>query len=159
MVAASAVHFERLCAGQPPEPGVALPSTPLAEDGVLPMLAGLATEIRTAFDPCAWLVLDGARLVGLLSLTRAPTGGTITIGYGIAPSEQGRGAATGAVAALLDWAQRDVRVRLIEAETGTGNVASQRALLRNGFAKVGERIDDEDGALFCWQIACERTTV
>ena len=121
---------------------------------MLLMLAGLAAEIRAAFDPCAWLVLDGAQLVGLLSLTATPTGGTITIGYGIAPSEQGRGAATGAVAALLEWARSDVRVRLIEAETGTGNLASQRALHRNGFAIVGERTDDEDGALFCWRSAC-----
>ena len=154
MLAATAAHFERLCAGLPPEPGVELPSTPLAEEGVLPMLAGLAAAIRADFDPCAWLVVDGARLVGLLSLTVAPKGGTITIGYGIAPSEQGRGAASGAVSALVDWARSDVRVRLIEAETGTDNMASQRVLLRNGFAKVGERIDDEDGALFCWRIAC-----
>jgi RimJ/RimL family protein N-acetyltransferase len=154
LLPASAAHFERLCAGMPPEPGVALPSTPLANEGVLPMLAGLAATIRAEFDPCAWLVLDSARLVGLISLTGAPAGGTITIGYGIAPSERERGAAAGAVAAVLDWARSDARVRRIEAETGTDNVASQRVLERNGFAKAGERTDDEDGALLCWQIAC-----
>lgn len=154
LLAASAVHFERLCAGLSPETDIELPTTPLAEEGVLAMLAGLAAQIRAAFDPCAWLVLDGTRLVGLISLTAAPTVGTITIGYGIAPSEQGRGAATSAVAALLDWARSDARVQRIEAETGTGNLASQRALERNGFANVGERTDAEDGALFCWRIAC-----
>ncbi|MFM9936937.1 MAG: GNAT family N-acetyltransferase [Novosphingobium sp.] len=153
LLAASAAHFEQLCAGLAPEPGIELPSTPLAQDGVLPMLAGLAAGIRGAFDPCAWLVLDGKRLVGLISLTAAPTIGTITIGYGIAPSEQGRGAATGAVAALLDWARSDERVWRIEAETGTANVPSQRVLERNGFAQVGERTVAEDGALFCWRIA------
>lgn len=118
------------------------------------MLAELAAAIRTDCDPCAWLVLDGAKLVGLLSLTTAPTDETITIGYGIAPSEQGRGAATGAVAALLDLVRGDGRVRWIEAETGANNVASQRALERNGFVKVAERIDEEDGPLICWRIVC-----
>jgi RimJ/RimL family protein N-acetyltransferase len=154
LVAASAVHFERLIAGQPPEPAIALPSTPVAEESVLQMLAELAAAIRTDFDPCAWLVLDGAVLVGLVSLTAAPVGGTITIGYGIAPSEQRRGAATGAVAALLVWARGDPRVQAISAETRTDNIPSQRALERNGFAKAGERIDAEDGALICWRIAC-----
>lgn len=151
---ASSDHFASLIAGESPEPGMVLPATALAGEGVLPMLADLADSIRPSFEPCAWMVLDGERLVGLLSLVTAPADGTIGIGYGIAPSERGRGAATGAVAALVEWASADPRVNRIEAETRTDNRPSQRALEANGFAKVGERTDEEDGAVFSWRLEC-----
>jgi RimJ/RimL family protein N-acetyltransferase len=59
----------------------------------------------------------------------------------------------GAVAALLDWAQADPRVTHVEAETGADNLPSQRVLERCGFARIGTRIDPQDGALVCWQAA------
>jgi RimJ/RimL family protein N-acetyltransferase len=151
---ASAVHFARLAAGEAPEPGIFLPAGPIADPAVLEMLGGLAETIRAGFDPAAWLILDGERLVGLLSLTTVPAEGAITIGYGISPSERGRGAATGAVRALLDWARSDPRVERVEAETRTDNIPSQRVLELNGFARIGERVDEENGALFCWRIEC-----
>lgn len=151
---ASAIHFERLVAGEAPEPGILLPAEPVADQAVLEMLGGLAETIRAGFDPAAWLVLDGERLVGLLSLTTVPADGAITIGYGISPAERGRGAATGAVRALVQWARSETRVRLIEAETRTDNLPSQRVLESNGFTKAGERADEEDGALFCWRLEC-----
>ena len=39
----------------------------------------------------------------------------------------------------------------VAAESSKANVASQRVLGRNGFAAIGERIDDEDGDLLCWR--------
>ena len=151
---ASAAHFAALLAGQAPEPGITMPTTALSGEGVVAMLAGLAESIRPQFDPCAWLVLDGDRLVGLLSLVSAPSGGTVGIGYGIAPSERGRGAATGAVAAFVEWARSDPRVQVVEAETRIDNRPSQRALEANGFIRVGGRTDEEDGAVFSWQLEC-----
>lgn len=40
---------------------------------------------------------------------------------------------------------------LLSAETGVGNIASQRVLERNGFIRTGERIDAEEGPLICWE--------
>ena len=42
-------------------------------------------------------------------------------------------------------------MRLVNAETSIDNIASQRVLERNGFARVGERVDEEDGPLYCWR--------
>jgi RimJ/RimL family protein N-acetyltransferase len=42
-------------------------------------------------------------------------------------------------------------VALISAETGFENIASQRVLERNGFIRVGKRIDAKDGPLTCWE--------
>jgi RimJ/RimL family protein N-acetyltransferase len=151
---ARAEHFERLLAGAAPETGVALPGSAIAPPEVLTMLADLAANIRPAFSPAAWMILDGDRLVGLCSLHKAPEDGALTIGYGVAPCEQGRGAAGGAIAALLAWARGDHRVSAVVAETNKANIPSQRVLERNGFAVTGERFDDEDGDLLCWAVDC-----
>ena len=151
LLAATPEHFARLLAGTPPEPDMVLPASAVAPPEVLAMLAGLAAGIEAAFAPAAWLVLDGPRVTGLLSLTLPPADGVLTIGYGIAPGEEGRGAATGAVAALIDWVARDGRAHEIAAETNVGNIASQRVLEHNGFCEVGRRHDDEDGDLICWR--------
>ena len=150
---AGADHFARLLAGAAPEPGIALPTGEIAPADVLAMLADLAATIRPAFSPAAWMILDGDRIVGLCSLVKTPEAGRLTIGYGIAPGEQGRGAATGAVAALLAWSRSDPRVAVVAAESGKSNPASQRVLERNGFAVTGERFDEEDGDLLCWERA------
>lgn len=123
----------------------------LAPPVVLDMLAGLAAQLAEQFAPSAWMLVENGEVVGLMSITRLPEAGELHIGYGVAPTRQGRGFATGAVAALLDWARGDERVRYVSAETAVDNVASQRVLERNGFARVGERIDHEDGPLICWQ--------
>ena len=103
---ARADHFERLLAGEAPELGVALPDSQIASPEVLVMLADLAVSIRPAFSPAAWMIIDGDRLVGLCSLHKVPEDGVLTIGYGVAPTEQGRGAAGRAIAALLEWSGR-----------------------------------------------------
>jgi RimJ/RimL family protein N-acetyltransferase len=150
---ASQAHFDRLIADEAPEAGVALPATPLADKAVLVMLAGIAARVETVFAPSAWMIVEEPRVVGLLSLTTEPDGTTATIGYGIAPSEEGRGAASEAVAALVAWARGDGRLAALSAETRTDNIASQRVLEKNGFARTAERDDPEDGALYCWR--CE----
>ncbi|AXU18736.1 GNAT family N-acetyltransferase [Novosphingobium sp. THN1] len=154
LVPATQTHFARLLDGQPPEPEVALPDTPVAEPEVLPMLAGLAEAVSALFTPSAWLIVAGDELVGLMSVTSVLEEGRLQIGYGVAPGSQGRGHASAAVAALVDWAQSDDRVKALYAETRTDNIASQRVLERGGFARTGERLDEEDGALFCWQVDC-----
>jgi RimJ/RimL family protein N-acetyltransferase len=148
---ADAEHFANLLAGVAPAPGIALPASEIAAPEILAMLADLAATVSTECPPAAWMILDGSRLVGLCSLVRAPQEGVLTIGYGVAPSEQGKGAATGGIGALLEWARRDPRVRSLAAETNKANLASQRVLERNHFEMIGERVDEEDGDLLCWK--------
>jgi RimJ/RimL family protein N-acetyltransferase len=155
---ARADHFERLLAGEAPELGVALPDSQIASPEVLVMLADLAVSIRPAFSPAAWMIIDGDRLVGLCSLHKVPEDGVLTIGYGVAPTEQGRGAAGRAIAALLEWSRSDPRVSAVAAETNRANLPSQRVLERNGFAVTDERFDEEDGDLLCWAIDCSGLT-
>jgi RimJ/RimL family protein N-acetyltransferase len=154
---ARADHFDRLLADEAPEPGVTLPPSRIAPPEVLAMLADLAASIRPAFSPAAWMILDGDRLVGLCSLNKIPEEGVLTIGYGVAPSEQGRGAASGAIAVLLEWSRSDPRVSAVVAESNKANIPSQRVLERNGFTVTGERVDEEDGDLLCWAVDCSGT--
>ena len=129
--------------------GLVLADTPVAPVAVLQMLALLDAQIRQSFAPSSWLIVDGLEIVGLCSITSISAQGSIDIGYGIAPSRQGRGMAS---AAVVDWARSAPAVTAITADTATDNVASQRVLSRNGFIRIGERIDDEDGALICWRL-------
>ncbi|CAH0495748.1 GNAT family N-acetyltransferase [Novosphingobium sp. CECT 9465] len=150
LLPATADHFARMIAGEELD-GVALASTPVADAGVLGMLAGLAETIAAQFAPAAWIVVADGEAVGLLSVTALVGDGAVQIGYGVAPGSQGCGYAGAAVAALLDLFRDDERVTAVVAETRTDNIASQRVLERNGFAMTGERFDEEDGDLLSWR--------
>ena len=66
--------------------------------------------------------------------------GCVEVGYGLAPSAQGKGYASEAVRALCERALASGATAVI-AETHAGNVASERVLERCGFV-VTERTDD-----------------
>ncbi|HMJ36909.1 MAG TPA: GNAT family protein [Baekduia sp.] len=89
-----------------------------------------------------------------LSLVIAPAGGdevlgtvgllrpdwlhrTAEIGYWVAPSARGRGAATRAVALLAPWALRTLRLQRLSADVDVDNDASQRVAQRAGFVREG----------------------
>ncbi len=141
--------YVRLIRGQEPR-YLSLPDTPVAPTAVLEMLAGIASSVWISFLPASWLIIENDEVVGLCSITRPPRQGVIDIGYGVAPSRQGRGAAGRAIAEIIVWAKCRADVLALTGETSTANVASQRVLLRNGFVRIGERVDDEDGPLICW---------
>lgn len=100
----------------------------------------------------SWLIVDAGEVVGLISLHRPIANGEAEIGYGIAPWRQRQGRATRAVAALIDLL-REEGLRALTAETSVGNPASQRALERNRFEKVGTRDDEEDGPVIQWRVS------
>ena len=127
------------------------PDTPIAPVDVLGMLAGIAAQVRETFSPASWLIVEGEEVVGLCSIKSPPRAGVIDIGYGIAPSRQNRGIAGRAIGELVAWARNAPEVTAVMAETGIANLPSQRVLARNGFSRVGERLDDEDGLLICWR--------
>jgi ribosomal-protein-alanine N-acetyltransferase len=60
-----------------------------------------------------------------------------SLGYWLAIDAVGRGLATRAVGTVAEIADTELRLHRIEASTLTHNEASQRVLLRNGFAQIG----------------------
>lgn len=124
----------------------------IAPREVLRMLSDLNRAIEADFGPSAWMIVEGDEIVGLCSITKPPESGDVHIGYGIAPSCEGRGFATAAIGELLAWSRGDARVKQVSAETAVDNIGSQRVLERNGFVRSTERVDPEDGLLICWKI-------
>jgi RimJ/RimL family protein N-acetyltransferase len=78
---------------------------------------------------------DG-RAIGGVGFKGPPAGGSVEIGYGLAPSARGNGYAAETVVALLTLAADHGLSRVI-ADTALDNIASQRTLLRAGFRLVG----------------------
>lgn len=91
---------------------------------------------------------DGTR-VGDLCFKGLPPTGAVEIGYGILDAFQGRGFATEAVSAAVEWALHQPGVRCVEAETDPENAASQRVLAKCGFVANGQR--GAEGPRFVWQ--------
>jgi len=152
LIEATDAHFAALIAGEAPD-GLTLAEGGVETPEMLAMLRGLSAEVGETFEPNAWLIVEDGEVAGLTSLVRTPyVGDTVMIGYGVAASRRGRGIATRAVADLLAWARSDHRVSTVTAETAIHNLASQRVLEANGFARSGEREDEDDGPLFCWSV-------
>jgi RimJ/RimL family protein N-acetyltransferase len=84
--------------------------------------------------------LADGRAVGGVGFKGQPDGGSVEIGYGLAPSARGHGYTAEAVVALLAVAADQGLSRVI-ADTTLDNIASQRTLTRAGFRLVGT--DDE----------------
>ena len=87
--------------------------------------------------------------VGLSGFKAAPADDSVEIGYLTFPRLEGRGHATRTIAALAALAWRDVS--LVVAHTLPVANASNTALVRQGFAHVGEMIDPEDGLVWRWE--------
>jgi RimJ/RimL family protein N-acetyltransferase len=123
----------------------------IADRIILQLLRDLALDVGQQWTPSSWLIVENNELVGLISYKTVPAAdGSIEIGYGIAPTHEGRGIATRAVAELILRAKHS-GLRVIRAETTIDNIASQRVLERNNFIRAGERNDPEDGALIVWR--------
>lgn len=92
------------------------------------------------------------RVIGSAGFTGPPdTGGTVEIGYGIVPSEQGRGYATEVAQALIAFAAADGRVRLVRAHTLPTRNASTRVLEKCGFRHIETVVDPHDGPVWRWE--------
>ena len=87
-----------------------------------------------------------------LGLPEPGINGAVEIGYTIFPSQRGRGYATEAVAALVDWAAQSIEVEAVLATIVRGNDASVRVLERVGsFAEIGlcRNDDGEVEVVYC----------
>ena len=117
-------------------------------------LAGL----RSAPGPDPWhygyFLVERSRgeIIGTAGFKGPPDGdGMVEIAYGVVPSVEGRGYATDAAGALVGFAARDPRVRLVRAHTLPEANASTRVLRKCGFVHIGEVIDPEDGPVWRWE--------
>lgn len=107
---------------------------------------------QLAADPRAeeWLVhavvtQEGA-VVGHAGFHGPPdSDGRVEVSYTVVPDLRGRGYARAALAALLQRAAADARVRTVRASVSPDNAASLHLVRAAGFAQVGEQWDDEDG--------------
>lgn len=86
----------------------------------------------------AWAIeqKDGTQ-IGDLCFKGLNDDGSVEIGYGITEENQGKGYATEAVEAVLDWALNQSGIRQVEAETEWENRKSQRVLEKCGFSPLG----------------------
>jgi ribosomal-protein-alanine N-acetyltransferase len=103
------------------------------------------------------VIVDGARIVGRITLSGITRGPFLSagVGYWVAESANGRGVASAAVARIARIAFGEMALHRLEAGTLVHNAASQRVLERNGFQRFGLaprylRIDGEwrDHVLF-----------
>lgn len=97
----------------------------------------------------SWMIANDDEVVGMISSTKPAGRRRVELGYGIAPTREGRGHTTAAIAAMIDVARGQGLLGLT-AETGILNYGSQRVLEKNGFVRTGIRHDAEDGALVTW---------
>lgn len=94
-----------------------------------------------------WMIelKDGSH-VGELCFKGISKDGIVEIGYGIAGEYQGKGYATEAVKAVVDWALKQAAVLCIKAETEESNIASQKVLKKVGFMSTSE--NGNEGPIF-----------
>ena len=84
---------------------------------------------------------------GICGLLKRDTLELPDVGFAFLPAHRGKGLASEAVAATLDLARGRFGLARVCAITDLDNVASQRVLLRAGFAFVRTQQADEDGVL------------
>jgi RimJ/RimL family protein N-acetyltransferase len=154
IVAASDSDFEWMLQGtESIDHGLGLPLGGIGERLTLEHVRAMAAKLREQKCDGTWMIVSSGEVVGLCGYHQPPsTEGEVEIGYNVAPSRQRRGHATRAVAAIVAIAKDDPAVKTVLASTPVDNIASQRVLERNGFARVGEREDPEDGQLILWRI-------
>jgi ribosomal-protein-alanine N-acetyltransferase len=70
--------------------------------------------------------------------------GKAELGYTVFPSFRGRGYATEAAAALMEWAEGE-GIRRFVASVAPGNEPSVAIVRKLGFVQTGEQWDEEDG--------------
>jgi [ribosomal protein S5]-alanine N-acetyltransferase len=86
-----------------------------------------------------WAILDGDAIAGMVALNDVLRGPLQmgTLGYWVDRARNGRGLASAAVAAVVEFAFGEAGLHRLEAGTLPDNVASQRVLTKNGFERFG----------------------
>ncbi|MFF0743228.1 GNAT family N-acetyltransferase [Streptomyces sp. NPDC004111] len=114
------------------------PESFFTEEGQRTRQAALLAE-REAGRAVPWLLVDGERVVGGLTLTNVALGPfrSAQLGYWIDAAYGGRGLATAAVRRVCELARTEVGLHRVEAATLLTNAGSQRVLEKCGFEAIG----------------------
>ncbi|MFB6702475.1 GNAT family N-acetyltransferase [Streptomyces rubiginosohelvolus] len=97
-----------------------------------------ATGDPQPFSPYVIRRRSDRRAIGGMGFHRPPDEhGSVTIGYGLVPSAQGKGYASEALRALLPFA-RDRGATSVKGDADHGNTASQHVMTAAGMRQVGE---------------------
>jgi RimJ/RimL family protein N-acetyltransferase len=130
-----------------------LPPDGIDDPATLIQVRGIVRRLQDANCAARWMIVSDGEVVGLCSYLLPPDNGRAGIGYGVAEKRRRLGHATRAVAAMILAAETDPHVQILTAETSINNGASSRVLEKNGFSRVGTRIDPVDGELILWSRA------
>jgi RimJ/RimL family protein N-acetyltransferase len=92
------------------------------------------------------------RAIGSCGFKDAPDAdGMVEIAYGVAAEHENQGFATEAAQALVEFAFRSGRVRVVRAHTFESANNSARVLLKCGFLARGQVVEPEDGLVWRWE--------
>ena len=127
--------------------GARVPDEWPAEDlrDFLPVYGRIVDQRAASLGWGIWLILDPAAqlLVGDIGFKGPPDElDTVEIGYSILPAFQGRGYATEAAQALIEWGRAQPGVRRIVANCLADNAASIRVLQKAGMRQSGRDRDE-----------------
>ncbi len=134
-----------------PSQGLLLPEDGVDTPETLRIVRDMTRRLHVAGCRGGWMIVSGHEVVGLCSYKHPPENGAVEIGYGVAAPYRRRGHATNAVALMLVHAQADPAVQRVLARTELANLASQRALERNGFVRHAVDGDPAEGEEILWR--------
>lgn len=101
----------------------------------------LETQRARIEDPLrhSWLILDDGDPAGFVGLSNVKRGAlqSAILSYWVDEGRNGRGLATRAVAAVVEYAFGELGLHRVEAGTLPDNFGSQRVLEKNGFERYG----------------------
>lgn len=117
-----------------------------------------AARLQAATEPDPWKFgfaimhkIDNV-MIGLCGFTGPPDAdGVVEIAYSIAPLYEGRGLATEAATALVEFAAQSGLVRTVRAHTLPEQNASTSVLGKCHFEKTGEIVDSENNLVWQWE--------
>lgn len=112
-----------------------------------------ADPASTRWGPRLFIAGEPPLLVGWGGFKGAPADGAVELGYAVAPAWRRRGAATGAVRAMVDEAWAEPAVDCVLAHTLAERNASVRVLEKAGFGFDGESLDGDVGAVWRWRLS------
>jgi RimJ/RimL family protein N-acetyltransferase len=154
LIAGDASRLESLTGATFPRP---LQPPPLMDDA----LPFMRDKLREAPAEAAWwarlIVLRATgEAVGSLGYGGPPDAeGVVVVGYSVYPAFRGRGYASEALPALVEWALAQPGVRRVRAIIPPDNTPSFKVAEHAGLRPVGTAHDDEVGEVLAYEIAVE----
>ncbi|YCK79315.1 GNAT family N-acetyltransferase [Arthrobacter sp. D3-16] len=93
----------------------------------------------TAGSEVPWVILDGDRIIGAITLTGIVLGPfcSANVGYWVDHEYSGRGIGSAALTHVLGYAKHMMGLHRVQAATLLHNAASQKILQRTGFEMIG----------------------